>query len=476
MEQEQRILPIIDIEGVPFYVDATKMEITEVDNAKNRINAFEMLHLEDHLEFKFDKRTKGLFEGRWDVPFDEREVATVWIRPFAAMDPEGMQWLMDQSEPNWQERYPTDLPTVDFAGTPFYIDAQRKAFRQVENNWNLIPFEFIIEPDGSHIYFDKNIKNIPFPNEMSKYKEEGLLGHSHIAIVDVPSAFDILNKTNTSKRSKVEIQSHAHHRLLPVIDIEGTPFFVDVKNETLRQVDNPHNTIRFSDMSYRRGGYAFDYDTESKNIPKQYIREYETIYIANMTQLDPEGMAERYGLTVADVQLKADVDIMVDQKQLALRERGQLPVIEISGHPFYVDLAMDSLRPKDVFTTPGIRFSEIGDYYVDQFSSYRIPYNPRTHSVEDLDYDKIVAIPKGIIIVEIPLPQQLDPIAYARIHGFEKDQILMENGLKMHHRAKEIPWEDTHIKQLIIRNLKQGLKRDFLQDLEKPKRKRGKRL
>jgi hypothetical protein len=246
-------------------------------------------------------------------------------------------------------------------------------------------------------------------------------------------------------------------RKLPIYTIEGTEFFVDVSKEELREKLNPENTIGFDEMAYSKYGYHFDYNKELKNIPVSFIDGYETVHLPNMTELDPVGMGQKYGMAVEKIAGKIDIDLMTDQKLLALREQGQLPVIEIDGYPFYVDLAMDALRPKDDFTTGGIRFRDIDDYFIENVYQYRIPYNPATHSFEDLDYDNIKAIPKGIIVVEIPWQQRLDPIAYARIHGFEKEQMLRENPLQLQMKANTVSWDDTPIKQIIARNLKREL-------------------
>ena len=265
-------------------------------------------------------------------------------------------------------------------------------------------------------------------------------------------------------------------RILPSYTIAGTEFTVDVFNEELRQTDQPGNVIGFDQMAYSKNGYRFDYNTELKNIPISFVGGYETVHVPNMTELDPVGMAAKYNMDITEIAGKTDIDIMVDQKQLALREGGQLPVIEIAGHPFYVDLAMDALRPKDDFTTPGIRFSEIDDYFFEGSRHYRIPHNPKTHTLEELDFENIKAIPKGIILVEIPLPHELDPVAYARIHGLDRDQILREHPIQMNTKAIEIPWADTPLKQIIARNLKRELEKNQAAENNKPQRKRGRRL
>jgi hypothetical protein len=264
-------------------------------------------------------------------------------------------------------------------------------------------------------------------------------------------------------------------RILPTRDILGTTFIVDVQKDQLREQGNPDNTIGFNEMGYSKEGYRFHYDPILKNLPESFTAEYEVISIPNLTELDPMGMAMKYGKTEAEIAGKTDVEVMVDQKQLALRvEYGQLPVFEIVGHPFYVDLVMNSLRPKDDFApTAGIRFEEIEDYFIESTNHYLIPYNPITHSLEELDPETIKAVPKGIVFVEIPLPQPLDPVAYARIHGFDRDQTLRETPLQMKMKAVEVPWYNTPLRRIIADNLKRDLIKQLTQSSNKPQRKRS---
>ncbi len=166
---------------------------------------------------------------------------------------------------------------------------------------------------------------------------------------------------------------------------------------------------------------------------------------------------------------------MVDQGQLALRESGQLPIIEIADHPFYVDIRVDALRPKDDFSTMGIRFTAMEDYYLEDRKVYAIPYNPATHTLEQLDLDNIKAIPKGILLIEIPLEEKLDPIAFARHYGFSKEHILRDNPLQMHVKAKELSWNLTPIKKIIAQNLKKNLETGQIPPAKKQRR-RGRGL
>ncbi len=265
-------------------------------------------------------------------------------------------------------------------------------------------------------------------------------------------------------------------RKLPIYNIAGTEFLVDVAKDELREKDNPDNKIAFDQMAYNNTHYHFRYDPVLKNIPQSFDALYEIIQVPNLTELDPAGLGQKYGKTEAEIVGKTDFDIMVDHEQLALRMKGQLPVIDIAGHPFYVDIRIGMLRPKDDFSTMGIQFRKIDEYYDEHKNHYRIPYDPKTHSIKELDYDHIKAIPKGIILVEIPSMATLDPFALATMHGINRNQVLRNIPLQMNQKAREIPWDETPIKQIIAKNLKKDLETQQSQSPAKSQRKRGRGL
>lgn len=108
-------------------------------------------------------------------------------------------------------------------------------------------------------------------------------------------------------------------RELPVQNIEGTDFEVDVTNLRLREKANPDNIISVTDMRDVGNGYAFDYSLREKNIPMMFTDDADirTVKIPELVQLDPTRMAEKYGHPVVTVKEKTDFDLMVDQEALA---------------------------------------------------------------------------------------------------------------------------------------------------------------
>src|SRR3546814_458015 len=139
-----------------------------------------------------------------------------------------------------------------------------------------------------------------------------------------------------------------NNRQLPEIEIGGTLFIVDVRENKLREKANPENELYVFDMHINDDGYSFWYNRQEKNFGPIQIQTPDNILISikPLVELDPVGMAEKYGISLADLEGKTDYDVMVDQKALELRLAGSLPNIDISGHTFYVDLYMVMLRDR----------------------------------------------------------------------------------------------------------------------------------
>ncbi|MFV8326895.1 hypothetical protein [Flavobacterium sp. ZS1P14] len=243
-------------------------------------------------------------------------------------------------------------------------------------------------------------------------------------------------------------------RALPTINIEATEFLVDVNKLELSEKSNPKNIISIFHMRDLGDGYEFSYGLQEKNIPHLFSSNKKiTVTIPELVKLDPEGMAAKYNIT--DVTSKSDFDLMVDQDALQKRIRlGHLPTVDIARHTFYADARIDLLRPKDDYTTMGIRFSEIDHYFDEEKNCYIIPYNPTTHEFQELDYDNITEYPKELLAIEFPHEYKLDPIGWNRRNGFDETQNLKRIGLKLQFKARTIPWNETGIDETIKENLK----------------------
>ncbi|MBS1526064.1 MAG: hypothetical protein JST19_10475 [Bacteroidetes bacterium] len=244
-------------------------------------------------------------------------------------------------------------------------------------------------------------------------------------------------------------------RELPVYNIQGTDFVIEAQNLLLREKANPANTISFFDMRDLGNGYELSYNPQSKNLPifLEDGKNIITVTVPELVKLDPVGMAEKYGCTVAEIAGKTDFDLMVDQQALASRLSGKLTIVDIAGHTFYVDIPMDMLRPKDDFLSKGIVFNDIDAYYDEGKRSYIIPYNPKTHEFQEPDYNTITAAPQDLIVVSFPFQRELDPIGFNRKAGLPPMAGLKETNVRSHFVAEKVDWKDTGIGNIIRGNI-----------------------
>ncbi|WP_123911688.1 hypothetical protein [Chryseobacterium sp. G0162] len=144
----------------------------------------------------------------------------------------------------------------------------------------------------------------------------------------------------------------------------------------------------------------------------------------------------------------------INEESYDLRvNKGQLPTIMIAGHLFYVDIRMGMLRPKDDFLSKGIVFSNIQNYYDEDQNSYIIPYNPKKHEFQDIDFSSHKEFPKDLIAVQFPIENELDRIGWNRHHGFELREGLSEEGFQIQFEANQIPLEKTFLAGVIKSNL-----------------------
>lgn len=245
-------------------------------------------------------------------------------------------------------------------------------------------------------------------------------------------------------------------RELPIVKLEGTEFLLDVDQLHLREKENPENTISFFEMKDEGHGYSFDYDAKSRNLPRPWDHgpEITTVRLLQLVEMDPEGMAKKYGMPVEDLKGKTDFDVMVDHEALQGRLKGRLTTVDIAGHTFYVDIPMDMLRPKDDFLSKGIVFNAIDHYCSEDGNSYTIPYSPVRHEFQELDYDSLTEFPKDLIAIEFPSERYLDPIGYNRKHGWELMDGLKETSIRPHFTARIVDWKETGLQITIDQNRK----------------------
>lgn len=268
------------------------------------------------------------------------------------------------------------------------------------------------------------------------------------------------------------------------VKIEGTDFFVDSNNHALIEKRNHNNKNLFSAMRDHGSYFSFDYSRQDKNIhsisgirdtkgilrrilestqendaplniriPKSKI--YPNVALKHKSNIVPEKIGQSNTLIMSNREKKTDKG----KEALALRLAGHLPTLDILGHTFFVDLRMGKLRPKDDFLSNGISFRDIDNYYDEEKKRYIIPYDPKKKEFVPIDYETITEIPKDLKVISFKEEYTLDPVGWTRLAGFS----MIEDTIKLHHKATPSNWEDIYVPQKIKENL-QNISKDNLKE------------
>ncbi len=241
------------------------------------------------------------------------------------------------------------------------------------------------------------------------------------------------------------------------ITIQGTIFEVDIETQRLVERANPANAISFIDQMTDHGThYSMYYDLERKNQYDTGMGDYNSddwnaVKIPRLIDLDPQGMAERYGIPVDQLKGKTDFEVIVDQDAWALRRQGILPKIDIAGEVFIVDLRLHELRhAKNHHPTLRLKDFDLtgeGDHYI-------AFYHPATKQIVDLD-PRLTEFPDGVIKISMPGELGLDPVATARIYGINERDLLRRYPIQKELKAELIPLSETGVLAMIQRNREQ---------------------
>ncbi len=85
-------------------------------------------------------------------------------------------------------------------------------------------------------------------------------------------------------------------RQLPIIELDGTPFYIDIRLQEFRQVGNLSNSIAFSELIEENDHYILFYNKSTKNIFEGMVltddqaKNLKIIAVPLLGELDPEGL------------------------------------------------------------------------------------------------------------------------------------------------------------------------------------------
>lgn len=245
-------------------------------------------------------------------------------------------------------------------------------------------------------------------------------------------------------------------RELPTIEIMGTAFIVDVEKGEFREYGNERNSFSFYHINYEGPHYEMAYNENLRNPFMAHPRKC-VVRIPQLIQIDPEGMAARYNLSVKALEGKTDFDLMVDQEMYLKRViRDELPVIDIDGDRFLVDLRFIELR----LATDYSKRIVLWDYFDDSTGKYSFYYKQSSKQAININ-PNITRLPIGVVKVVLPEDHILDPVAAARIDRLGKPKevgiheikdYLMKVPFQKELKARIIPLNETELVGMIKNN------------------------
>lgn len=243
-------------------------------------------------------------------------------------------------------------------------------------------------------------------------------------------------------------------RQVLIFTIEGTSFLVDLDKQVLRQTNDQDNEISFINNMQDHGTfYRLLYDLDEKRAAEDLFDQnrVKVIDLPPLTELDPEGMAVKYGIPESRLKGKTDFEVIVDQDWLAERRSGVLPRIHIAGEEFTVDLRLQELRhTRNFFPVISLKSFELtgdGEYY-------QAFYHPAMKQTVSID-PKLTEFPESVVQIRLPNELGLDPVATARRYGIDENDLLRRYPPKKDLKAAVIPLADTGIPALIRHNREQ---------------------
>ncbi|MDR2270425.1 MAG: hypothetical protein LBF27_05905 [Sphingobacterium sp.] len=247
-------------------------------------------------------------------------------------------------------------------------------------------------------------------------------------------------------------------RRLPVFEIEGTPFYVDISRFALVEYENPEislveygykaNDISFLDMKDCGTHYEFGYNPQRKNISrgKKYGEEEIFVKVPRLGLLDPLGMVETYGCTLEELKTRTDYDIIVDYNKKLYDKRisGELPTLDLAGRIYEVLYEENSLVPKGWEGDTVCLFDYEQHYYDDEERMYYLYYDTKENRVVDPAGERRWERMEDCIRVKFKDLTALDSIKSSEENGNAYTELIFCN-VHQHYIAEIIPLQKNDI-------------------------------
>lgn len=245
------------------------------------------------------------------------------------------------------------------------------------------------------------------------------------------------------------------------IVIYNEPFCFDAATDCLVHQSVPSFRIPFSHLKDMGDSYFLPFYPHFRNTTYLDGNPYGVLSwrVPPRVELDPEGMAKKYGVRLEVIGRMSDFEVMVNQDEYNLRMLGELPTVRIIDREFIADLRKYELREKSKFKNTGISYHEMNQYRGYDVMSKEpdkvwFPYHPETGTISDILFRKLEVIPSDVLLIELPGEKVLDPVNYARANKEDVKAFLKLNPIQgFYFEAKVIPWEKTSLPEIIRENV-----------------------
>lgn len=239
---------------------------------------------------------------------------------------------------------------------------------------------------------------------------------------------------------------------LPIHEIKGHPFIVEVENRLLRSVSDNTYFIEFSDMVDKKTHYEIDFDPETgvADIYGDGGPGLAKVKVLPMVKLDPERVAKIYNMEISELP-ERDSALRGSKEWYEKRRSGVLPTINIYGHQYFVNLNYQVLEPRNLLND----FISLRDLRKDLTNTYYYGMlDTKKMSLIKYDESKIDEIPKNAVMIRIPNERVLDPFAQMRNTFLEEQPERWVFPVRYDLEARVMDWKDTNLPQLIKQNRK----------------------
>lgn len=252
---------------------------------------------------------------------------------------------------------------------------------------------------------------------------------------------------------KGAVQENKYGVRLPVVEIEGFPFLVDVFNKVLWDAQAADNYIYFHEMQDKGNCYEFTLNRSIRNLPTSWSAPSQdvVVQVPQMVTLDAPGVASMYSMSEHDLPAR-DKDLKCNADLLQQRLSGVLPMIDIAGDEFRIDM-----REKEFLKAPPgrarLNFRQMAE--TSDGLGYEFYYHLPTKTIVSVSQDSRV-LPTDVVLVRIPRDEMLDPVDFARKHKLKVQEFVNDYPIQQQLKAKVIPLWKTDLAKIISNNRKKG--------------------